>query len=135
MTEVIKMLLDPLSDALSNMKNNEFTGNLDCVVKPASKLTGAVLNVMQGYGYIDGFEFIDDGKSGKFKVKLVGKINKCGVIRPRYSVGNKNLLDFEKRFLPAMNFGILIMTTSRGVMSHVEAKKKGIGGKLLAFVY
>ena len=135
MNEVIKMLLDPLSDALSNMKNNEFAGNLECVVKPASKLIGAVFSVMQKYGYIGEFEFIDDGKSGKFKVKLVGKINKCGVIRPRYSVGNKNLLDFEKRFLPAMGFGILVMTTSKGVMSHIEAKEKGIGGKLLAFVY
>ena len=129
------MLLDPLSDALSNLKNNEFAGNLECIVKPASKLIGAVLNVMQRYGYIGEFEFIDDGKSGKFKVKLVGKINRCGVIRPRYSVGKEDILEFEKRFLPAMDIGILIMTTSKGVMSHVEAREKGIGGKLLAFIY
>ena len=60
------MLLDPLADALSNMKNNEYTGNLECVIKPASKLTGKVLKVMQENGYIGEFEFVDDGRSGKF---------------------------------------------------------------------
>jgi small subunit ribosomal protein S8 len=129
------MLMDPLADALSNMKNNEYTGNLKCVIKPASKLIGRVLKVMQDHGYIGEFEFIDDGRSGKFKVKLLGKMNSCGVIRPRYSVKKDEFEKFEKKFLPAKGFGILILTTPLGIMDHEEARKRGVGGRLLAYVY
>ncbi len=42
---------------------------------------------------------------------------------------------YESRYLPAQDFGVLILTTTKGVLSHTEAKKMGVGGKLLAFVY
>ncbi len=42
---------------------------------------------------------------------------------------------FEKRFLPAKDFGFLILSTSKGIMTHLAAKEKSIGGKLLAYVY
>ncbi|RLG58706.1 MAG: 30S ribosomal protein S8 [Candidatus Hydrothermarchaeota archaeon] len=129
------MLIDPLADALSNIKNNERAGNLECIIKPASKLIGRVLKVMQEEGYIGEFEFIDDGKSGKFRVKLLGRINDCGVIRPRFAVKKEEFEKFEKRFLPAQDFGILILTTNQGVMTHKEAKERKIGGRLLAYVY
>lgn len=129
------MLMDPLADALSNLKNNESTGNLRVVIKPASKLIGKVLKVMQDHGYIGEFKFIEDGRGGKFDVRLVGRINNCGVIRPRFPVGKKNFEAYEKRFLPASGFGILVVTTPEGVMSHREARELGIGGRLLAFVY
>jgi small subunit ribosomal protein S8 len=129
------MLVDPLADALSNLKNNERTGNLECIIKPASKMIGKVLKVMQDHGYLGEFEFIEDGRAGKFKVKLVGKINNCGVIRPRYPVNKRNFEIFEKRLLPASGFGILILTTPLGVISHNEAREKNTGGRLLAFVY
>jgi small subunit ribosomal protein S8 len=129
------MLTDPLADALSNMKNNEHTGNLECIIKPSSKLIGKVLKVMQDHGYIKEFEYIDDGRQGKFRTKLAGKINDCGVIRPRYPVKKGEFEKFEKRFLPARGFGILVMTTSLGVMDHEEARKKGVGGRFLAYVY
>jgi small subunit ribosomal protein S8 len=129
------MLIDPLADALSNIKNNERAGNLECIIKPASKLIGRVLKVMQEEGYVGEFEFIDDGKSGKFRVKLLGRINDCGVIRPRFAVKKEEFEKFEKRFLPAQDFGILILTTNQGVMTHKEAKERNIGGRLLAYVY
>ena len=129
------MLIDPFADALSNIKNNERAGNLECIIKPASKLIGRVLKVMQEEGYIGEFEFIDDGKSGKFRVKLLGRINDCGVIRPRFAVKKEEFEKFEKRFLPAQDFGILILTTNQGVMTHKEAKERKIGGRLLAYVY
>lgn len=126
------MLLDPLANALSTVKNAENIGKLECVVK-ASKLIGSVLKVMQDQGYISGFELIDDEKS--FKVQLHGKINKCGVVKPRFSVLKTEFEKWEKRFLPARDFGALILTTSEGVISHYEAKEKGVGGKLLAYVW
>ncbi len=129
------MLLDPLADALSNIKNAEKVGKPDCTITPASKLIGSVLKVMKDKGYIGDFELIDDGKSGLFKVVLKGKINECGVIRPRHAVKNIEFEKWEKRFLPARGFGSIIITTPDGVMTHSEAREGGLGGQLLAYVY
>ncbi len=128
-------LNDPLADALSNLKNHERAGKLECIIKPASKLIGNVLKIMQDYGYIGEFEFIDDGKSGKFRVKLLGKLNDCGAIKPRFAVKKNGYEKFEKRYLPASGYGILIVSTNQGLMTHYEAKEKGIGGRLIAYVY
>jgi len=128
------MLLDPLADALSTIKNAETVGKPDCTLK-ASKLIGSVLKVMKDKGFIGEFEFVDDGKSGLFKVKLKGKINRCGVIRPRHAVETGEFERWEKRFLPARGFGSIILTTPNGVMTHSEAREQGLGGQLLAYVY
>lgn len=129
------MLQDPLNDAMVSMKNAETTGKGKCVLRPASKLVGRVLKVMQEYGYITGFEFVEDGKGGRYQVALKGSINNCGVIKPRFAVRRSELEKWEARYLPAQDFGLLILTTTQGVISQSIAKEKGIGGKLLAFVY
>ncbi|MBP2029232.1 small subunit ribosomal protein S8 [Methanohalophilus levihalophilus] len=129
------VLLDPLADALSVIKNAEAVGKPSCTLKPASNLIGNVLKVMKDGGYIGEFEFEDDGKAGIYRVNLIGQINKCGAIKPRYSVGAKDFERWEKQFLPAKNFGTLILTTPQGVMSQYEAREKNVGGQLLSFVY
>jgi len=126
---------DTLNDAMSVIRNAERVGKGECVIRPSSKLIGRVLKVMQENGYISQFELVDDGRSGMFKVMLSGNINDCGVIRPRYSVKVQDLEKYEARYLPAQDFGVLILTTTKGVLTHMEAKKGGVGGKLLAFVY
>ena len=128
-------LMDPLANALNHISNCERVGKKVAYIKPASKLIGRVLKVMQDYGYIGEFEFIEDGRAGIFKVELIGKINKCGAIKPRFPVKKLGYEKFEKRYLPARDFGILIVSTTQGVMSHEEAKKRGLGGRLLAYVY
>jgi small subunit ribosomal protein S8 len=128
-------LLDPLADALSTIYNSEIVGKPEVVIAPASKLLEKVLQVMQSKGYIGEFERIDDGKSGRFRIQLMGRTNKCGVIKPRYPVRRDGFETYEKRFLPAYNYGILIVTTPQGVMTHQDAKTRGIGGRLLAYVY
>ena len=129
------VLMDPLANALSIIKNAEATGKRECMIDPASKIIGNVLKVMQDEGYVGEFEFVDNGKAGMLKVRLIGKINKCGVVKPRFSVQKTDMERWEKRYLPARNFGTLILTTSQGVMSHYDAAKKGIGGEILAYVY
>jgi small subunit ribosomal protein S8 len=126
---------DPLNDAMSMIKNAAVVGKNECTIKPSSKLIGRVLKVMQESGYIDQFEFVEDGKAGVFKVMLEGRINNCGVIKPRYSVQKTELEKWESRYLPAQEFGVLILTTTAGVVSHMKAKELGVGGKLLAYVY
>jgi small subunit ribosomal protein S8 len=128
-------LLDPLADAMSTIYNSEIVGKPEVVIAPASGLLERVLQVMQTKGYIGEFERIDDGKSGRFRIQLMGRTNKCGVIKPRYPVRRDGFEKFEKRFLPAYNYGILIVTTPEGVMTHEDAKVRGIGGRLLAYVY
>ncbi|HVL87692.1 MAG TPA: 30S ribosomal protein S8 [Candidatus Thermoplasmatota archaeon] len=126
---------DPLADALTLLKNAERVGKLTCDIRPASKLVGRVLKVMLDAGYIGPFEFVDDGASGFFRVKLVGHINECGVVKPRFNVKRQEFERWESRYLPARDFGTLILTTTQGVISHAAAKELGTGGKLLAYVY
>ena len=95
-------LMDPLADALTNIRNNELQVNDSCVISPASKLIGQVLSTMQKENYIGNFEYIDDNRAGKFIVELEGNINKCGVIKPRHAVKKD---EFEKSL-----FGAVIST-------------------------
>ncbi|MEM1588862.1 MAG: 30S ribosomal protein S8 [Candidatus Bathyarchaeia archaeon] len=127
--------MDVLANGLTTILNNEMRNKRECVISPASKLLGKVLRVMQLHGYVGEFEFIDDGRSGKFKVQLLGRINKCGAIKPRFAVRVDEIEEWEKKFLPSRDVGLLIISTSRGVLTHREAKEKKIGGRLLAFVY
>jgi small subunit ribosomal protein S8 len=128
-------MMDVLSNGLTTILNNELRNKRECVISPASKLLGKVLRIMQLNGYIGEFEFIDDGRSGKFKVQLLGRINKCGAIRPRFAVKVDEIENWEKKFLPSREVGLLIISTPKGVLSHKEAKEKSIGGRLLAYVY
>ena len=83
-------LMDPLANALTNLRNNEMQGNNKCTIAPASKMIGHVLRTMQKEGYIGEFEYVDDDKAGMFTVELEGNINKCGVIKPRHAVKKMN---------------------------------------------
>ena len=94
-------LMDPLADALTNIRNNELQVKDSCVISPASKLIGEVLSTMQKENYIGNFEYIDDNRAGQFKVELEGNINKCGVIKPRHAVKKDEFekLEDKKRML------------------------------------
>ncbi|HYB93072.1 MAG TPA: 30S ribosomal protein S8 [archaeon] len=124
-----------LDSAMTTIMNNELRNKRECLIEPASKLVGQLLRIMQKNGYVGEFEFIDDGRSGKFKVQLLGRVNKCGAVKPNYSTKINEFEFWEKRFLPSKDFGILIVSTQKGVMSHREAKENRVGGRLLAFVY
>ncbi len=127
--------LDPLADAMSTLTNASRVGKRETVINIASKLIGKVLRILQEEGYIEEFEYIDDGRAGKYRVRLKGRINKAGVIKPRFSVKKDEFLYWEKMYLPAENVGVIIVSTNQGIMSHREAKKRGIGGVLLAYCY
>ena len=129
------MLMDPLADALSIIKNAESVGKPECIIHPASKIIGSTLKVMADSEYIGEFEFVDDGKSGMFKIKLFGRINRCGVIKPRFAAKVDELEKWEKRYLPAKDLGLLILSTNKGVIAHNQARSIGVGGQLLAYVY
>ena len=129
------MLNDPLANALSLILNKGDARIKECIIKPSSKVIKDVLKIMKDNYYVGEFKEIEDSKGNMLSVQLLNKINKCGVIKPRFSVKKDGYEKFEKRFLPARGFGFLIVSTPQGIMTNDEAKKKGIGGKLLAYCY
>ena len=129
------MQFDPLNDALAKLFNAEQAGKFNVDLSPASKLLGSVLEIMQTSGYVGEIEKNDDGREGRFIVQLRGAINECGVVKPRHSVRRQEFDKLEGRYLPAQDFGLLILTTNSGVMHHKDAKENRIGGKLLAYVF
>lgn len=126
---------DPLANALSSILNDEKIGNHESMTAPSSKIIRKVLEVIKDNGYIGDFEEIKNGRGDSIRINLLGNINKCGVIKPRYSIKTGQFEKFEKRYLLARGMGILILSTPAGIMSHNDAKKKHIGGRLLAYCY
>lgn len=80
-----------LADALKTIMNAERKGKRQVMLRPASKVLIKFLKLMQKKGYIGEFEIIDDHRSGKIVVELLGRINKCGVISPRFDVKLKDV--------------------------------------------
>jgi small subunit ribosomal protein S8 len=129
------MLNDPLANMMSLILNNELIGVQECLIKPSSKIIKELLKVMKENGYVGEFKETEDSRGNYIKLALTGSINKCGIIKPRYSVKNNNFEKFEKRFLPAKDIGILFVSTPSGIMTHYDAKSKKTGGRLLAYCY
>lgn len=123
---------DILADMFTAIRNAESTGSHECMV-PNSSLIMSTLKVMKNRQYIGGVEVA--GGARDIKIKLLGRINRCSVVKPHFSVKKDEFIKFEKRYLPAQNIGILILTTPKGVMDQQEASKKGTGGRLLGYVY
>jgi small subunit ribosomal protein S8 len=115
--------------------NHESRRKNECIITPASGLVGRVLRLIQQKGYIGEIEFIDDGRQGKFRVQLFGRINECRAITPRYSAKVKEMEKWEKRFLPSRDLGTVILSTPQGVMDHRQAKELNVGGVVIAYVF
>ena len=129
------MLNDPLANTMTLILNNELIGKSECLVKPVSKVIKELLKVMKENNYIGDFKEVEDSRGNYIKLNLIGSINKCGVIKPKYSVKNNEFENFERRYLPAKDIGILFVSTPRGIMTHYDAKSKKTGGRLLAYCY
>lgn len=126
---------DPLSNVLSHLNNCEKISRTECITKHVSKLIVNLLEIFKNEGFIGDFEAIKDGRSGIIRINLLGNINKCGTIKPRFSFTLDELEKYEKRFLPSKDFGIIVVSTSKGLMTHIQAREKKIGGRLIAYVY
>jgi small subunit ribosomal protein S8 len=129
------MMHDPLANTLSAIKNAENRGKSELQVTPSSKVIKAILDILKKEKYIGNYKYIENNRGGALQIKLTGHINNIGAIKPRYPVRVEELEKFENRYLPSRNFGRLILSTSKGIMNHIEAREQNLGGVLLAYVY
>jgi len=124
-----------LNDALNAINNAEKSGKRQVLIRPSSKVIIKFLAVMQRHGYIGEFEEVDDHRNGKIVIQLNGRINKTGVISPRYNVQLRDLEKWVVNLLPSRQFGYVVLTTSAGIMDNEEARRKHVAGKILGFFY
>ena len=124
---------DWLSAMLNDIMNCKKAGKKETVAMPVSKLMLGVLKIMQKEGYIEDFS-VEEEKFKKVIIKI-GKINKCSTIKPRFFVRKNEFNKYIKRFLPSRDFGIILVSTNKGLMTHHEAIEKGIGGSLIAYCF
>ena len=129
------VLISVLSDALKTILNAERAGKRQVLIRPSSKVIIRFLKLMQKRNYIGDFEVVDDRRGGKVVIELLGRINKCGVISPRFDIG---VTEYEKvvaNLLPSRQFGYIVITTNIGIIDQEKARRRHVGGKILGFFY
>uniref|UniRef100_A0A8C6GTT6 40S ribosomal protein S15a n=1 Tax=Mus spicilegus TaxID=10103 RepID=A0A8C6GTT6_MUSSI len=100
--------MNVLADALRSINNTEKRGKRHVLIRPCSNV---VIRPCSNHGYIGEFEIIDDHRAGKIVVNLTGRLNKCGVISPRFDVQLKDLEKWQNNLLPSRQFGFIVLTT------------------------
>ena len=129
------MLNDQLANVLSAINHHEQLGRKTLVTQHNSKFIREILKLLNSNGYLGEATEVDDGKGKWLSIPLIGSINKINVIKPRFSVKRGAYEKFETLFLPAKAMGIIIVSTSKGIMTHSDAKAKGLGGRLICYCY
>jgi small subunit ribosomal protein S8 len=126
---------DHLANVLSAIDNAERISKPAVTREGNSSVITRVLDVLKTEGYLREYTIQENGRGGEIIVELNAAINRVGAIKPRFAVKVNGFQKFEKRYLPADGFGVLIVSTPQGIMTHSEAKKRKTGGKLLAYCY
>lgn len=124
------MSQDVVADALNKLMNAKKAGKLSIEVNSYSKLLISVLALAKLKGYVKDYKV--SGKSLKIEI---GRLNECMAIKPRFTVTIEEIEKYEKRYLPAIGFGMIIISTSQGLLTNQTAREKNIGGSLIAYMY
>merc|ERR1719383_896202 len=99
--------MNSLADCLKCINNAEKRGKRQVLIRPCSKVV----------------------------IRFTGRLNKCGVISPRFDVAIGDIEKWTTNLLPSRQFGYVVLTTSGGIMDHEEARRKHLGGKILGFFF
>jgi small subunit ribosomal protein S8 len=120
---------DLIADALNQIMNVKKSGKKELEVKRISKFLLKVLDMAKEKGYLD---YTSDGK--KIKITIL-ELSQCLAVKPRFNANKETLEKYVRRYLPARNFGMLIISTNQGLMTHEEAYEKKLGGSIIAYFY
>jgi small subunit ribosomal protein S8 len=127
--------MDIIADGLNTIKTHKKVGKSECQIRRSSKLLLSILDILIEKGYIEKYEVVENGRGNVINVKGIGPINSCGAIKPRFAIGASEWVSWEERYILSKDFGHLVVSTSRGLMTNVEAREKNLGGRLIAYVY
>lgn len=131
------VMTDPIADMLTRIRNANSVLH-ETVEMPASKMKTAVLEILKEEGFVKGFELIENGKQGTLKVTLKYGSNKEKVITGIKRISKPGLRVYAKKEeLPRVlgGLGIAVISTSKGVMSDKQARREGLGGEVIAYVW
>jgi small subunit ribosomal protein S8 len=131
------VITDPIADMLTRIRNAN-TANHEQVNVPASRMKQAVAQILKDEGFISDFERVNEGPQGTIKIKLKYGPNKEKVITGLRRISRPGLRVYtNKTEIPRVlgGLGLVIMSTSKGIMSGKRAKKEGCGGEVLAYVW
>lgn len=128
------MKSDIISDALNTIMNAKRIERTEVRINRISKFLISIFEMMKEQKYID-FEVKDADESKPYIIVKILKLNMCKSIKPRYSVTVDRVEKYLRRYLPSRNFGTVIVSTNKGLMSHEEAAKNNLGGSLIAYYY
>lgn len=121
---------DIVSDGLNQMMNALRARKDSVKLKSHSKLLLSVLAIAKLKGYVKEYSV-----TGRELAVSFDKLNACKSIKPRYMASVAELEKYVQRYLPAKNLGIIIVSTSHGLMTHQTAQDKNLGGCLIAYFY
>ncbi len=128
---------DPVADLLTRIRNAN-SANHDSVEAPASKLSLEVTKILQAEGFIKGYEMVKNAKFPTMKIHLKFGQKREKVITNLKRVSKPGLRVYSKRHdVPRVlrGLGIAVISTSQGVMTDREARRRGIGGEVLCYVW
>ncbi|MDI3309844.1 MULTISPECIES: 30S ribosomal protein S8 [Thermoanaerobacterium] len=130
-------MTDPIADMLTRIRNANIVRH-ETVEIPASNTKRAIAMIMLREGFIKAVEEIDDGKQGILKITLKYGPNKERVISGLKRISKPGLRVYAKsNEIPRVlgGLGMAIISTSKGIMTDKEAKKEGVGGEVLCYIW
>ena len=125
------MSQDIVADALNQIMNIKKAKKEELTVKKHSKFLLSVLAIAKLKRYVKDYKVLS---SNELKI-TIGNLNNCRAIKPRFVVKTSEIEKYVKRYLPAKNIGLIIVSTSKGLMTHQTAFDKNLGGSLIAYMY
>jgi small subunit ribosomal protein S8 len=128
---------DPIADMLTRIRNAN-TANHKTVDVPASRVKAAIARILQDEGFIEGFERIDGGPLGVIRIALRYGPEKEKIITGLRRISRPGLRVYTRKTeIPRVlgGLGLVIISTPQGIMSGKRAKKQGVGGEVLAYVW
>lgn len=131
------VMTDPIADMLTRLRNANSVYH-EKVEIPGSKIKQAIASILKEEGFIKDFDFVEDNKQGVLRLSLKYGPNREKVITGIKRISKPGLRVYAKsEQLPRVlgGLGIAIVSTSKGIMSDKQARKNGLGGEVVAYVW